>query len=659
MRIGVDTGGTFTDFIALDGSRCVRAKLPSTPHDPGEAVVAGVERLDPEQRAAVTHGTTVATNALLERRLARVTFVTNRRIEDVLEIGRQSRPDLYALAIEKPEPLVPRDRRIGVAQRTSSSGVEDLALTRAEIERLRKAVAKSRPEAIAIGLLFSFLDDRAEQELEAALRPLGVPITRSAAIAPSIREFERFSTAVANAALVPVVGGYLDRLEARLAPRPLFVFQSNGGLARSARVAREPVKLVLSGPAGGAVAAATIARRSGIETAIALDMGGTSTDVALIRGRPLRRSEIEFAAQPLLVPSLDIESVGAGGGSIAWVDEAGLLRVGPRSAGAVPGPACYGRGEAPTVTDAHVLLGRMPLSLAGGVELDVDRAASALERLGRKLGLSAIATAEAVLELADAAMARAARVVAVNRGVDPRDVELIAFGGAGGLHAARLIRELPCRGAVVPPMPGHLSAFGMVIADPEVDLCRTVLVRDPERSAARRQLSAALRALEAEAREHLRQDFDLKRNPRVDIERTLQCRYAGQSFTLEIPFAPSFRRDFDEAHAARFGHAFPDHPIEVVDVAVRVRRPPESLPLSKLLSAPTRGSLAAAHLGDARTIFGGKPRKIPRFLRSALPRGARIPGPARIEDDGATLLLEPGSRATIDHHGNVRIENPL
>ncbi len=652
MRIGVDTGGTFTDFIALHEGAIVRSKLPSTPGDPSRAVAAGVSTLDPRSLATVIHGTTVATNALLQGRLGKVAFVTNEGFEDILEIGRQARPDLYAFEIHKAPPLVPRERRIGVKQRTTSDGDSLVPLSARSIAAAVVAVKRTRPDAIAVGLLFSFLDGAAERALGRALSKLGVSVTLSSSIAPSIREYERFATTVANAALTPVVASYLLELERSLGSRSLFVFQSNGGTARAAAAAKTPVRLVLSGPAGGAVAAQRVATAAGLKAAIALDMGGTSTDVALLRGTPQRRSEIEFAGHPLVVPALDIESVGAGGGSIAYVDSSGMLRVGPRSAGAVPGPACYGKGDEPTVTDAHVVLGRLPLELAGGVTLDPLRSHRALANLGKQIGRSAVAAADAVLDLADAAMARAARIVAVARGADPRDLELIAFGGAGGLHASRLVRVLPCAGALVPPMPGHLSALGMVLADPEVDLSQTVLVRDVDTAAARRRLETALVRLERDARERLRAS-GVERMATVEVERDLACRYVGQTFTLDVPFSKRIIAAFHAAHAHAFGHAFSDRAIEVVDVKVRARAPRDiPFPVPRL----PRGRKITP-FAIARASHRGKATSIACYRRDELPVGSRIEGFARIDDDGATILVEPGDLAVVDRHGNLRIKS--
>lgn len=655
MRIGVDTGGTFTDFVFIKRGRIRVKKIPSTPDDPSRAILSGLEAERPlPDRAVLVHGSTVATNALLERKLARVTLVTNEGLEDVLEIGRQARPDLYAVEIEKPVPLVPAGRRLGVPARSGPDGEVVSPLRPADLTALRARVEKTRPEAIAVGLLYSYLDEKHEQRIARALRRLKIPVCTSAEVAPEVREYERFSTTVANAALIPVVTRYLEQLECSLPDVRLFVFQSNGGMARARSAARLPVRLVLSGPAGGAVAASRIATRAGLQHALALDMGGTSTDVSLVEGKPLRRGEISIDGLPLLVPSLDIQTVGAGGGSIAWVDQAGLLRVGPRSAGSDPGPACYGHSDEPTCTDAHIVLGRLPDRLAGGtVLLDPDRSHRALERLGKQLGRDARAAAEGVLQVADATMARAARVVAVGRGVDPRGLALIAFGGAGPLHAARLARALPCREALVPRLPGNLSAHGMALADAERDLVRSVLIRGPD--ARRTEVDAALRRLVEQGREELAADGLLESKRSLRVERTLDCRYAGQTYTLPVGPERSIARAFHREHEQRYGHAFPEREVEVVHVRVRLVVPGNTRSRPDDEPRRRRRAPAAAVVDERDAWFDGRRVRVACYLRDALEAGHRIDGPAIIEELSSTTVVEPGFRAEVDRHGNLRL----
>ena len=589
---------------------------------------------------------------MLQRRLARVTLVTNEGLEDVLEIGRQARPDLYALDIDKPEPFAPGRRRIGVPERTTADGEVLDPIDDAELERLVERIAATRPEAIAVGLVYSFLHPRSERRIARALRRLGVPVCASSDVAPEVREFERFSTTVANAGLVPVVSRYLDSLARRLTGRRLFVFQSNGGMSSARDAAAAPVRLVLSGPAGGAVAAARIAERAGLDAAIALDMGGTSTDVSLVRGAPLRRGETSVGGHPLLVPTLDIETVGAGGGSIAWLDATHRLRVGPQSAGADPGPACYGRSNEPTVTDAHVALGRLPATLAGGeVELDIDRAHQAMERLGRDLGLSARAAALGVLRVADATMARAARTVVVGRGSDPRRMSLIAFGGAGPLHACRLIRVLPCLEAVVPPLPGNLSAYGMALADAERDLVRSVLIADPDR--VRPRVDRVADELIRKGTRELSRDR-LDRNGRIRSTVLLDCRYVGQTDTLPIAAGVrSIKQAFDGEHRDRYGHALEARTVEVVNVRVRLVVSSARRRVRRGGEVRRRKPPAAARSRVQVACFDGRTSvETPCYHRDGAPAG----DPDRRSGDRRRADLDHGGRARLRPHRRCRRE---
>jgi len=667
MRIAVDTGGTFTDFVVLDGRDRSAFKIPSTPDDPARAILAGLDRLGIGSGAVVIHGTTIATNALLQRRLGKVTFITNEGLTDVLEIGRQTRTDLYALDITKTVPLVPAQRRIGVGERMDQNGRAVTSASKRDLGAMLATVRRQKPDAVAIGLLFSFLNDAGERRIERALKPLGIPVTRSADVAPEVREFERFSTTVANAALVPMVSRYLQRLEDRLRGNRLYVFQSNGGMARVRSVARAPVRLVMSGPAGGAVAAWRIGKSLGIDRAMTLDMGGTSTDVALLSGGPLRRGQVDFDGLPLLVPSLDIQSVGAGGGSVARVDSAGILRVGPESMGSDPGPACYGNpdGTQPTVTDAHFVLGRLPATLAGGtLALDADRAHRALESLARALGhgtrhAGRVRAAEGVLSVADATMARAARLCALERGIDPRTLPLFVFGGAGPLHAARLVGALPCAGAVVPTWPGNLSAHGMALADIERDIVRSILVRGPDRQRAKVDEHVA-RIVAAERKELMRDgllvDGDSRR---VRIHSTFDCRYVGQTYTLEISPGRSIESLFHRAHERRYGHAFHQLDVEVVNVRVRLiiargARPATASGTTatklRALRAPKR-----AIIEEREVWFDQRKCRVPAYQRSALSPGHTIRGPAIIDEDGSTTVIEPRCRARVGPHGHLEL----
>ncbi|HYO91363.1 MAG TPA: hydantoinase/oxoprolinase family protein, partial [Pyrinomonadaceae bacterium] len=566
MRVGVDTGGTFTDFV-YEGDEGLRIfKLASTPADPSLAITEGLRRVARATAARieeieVIHGTTVGTNALLERRGARTALVTTAGFEDVLEIGRQARPRLYELDAVRPEPLVPQALRLGVHERVAASGQVLVELDEASLSSLLKKLKRERVEAVAVSLLFSFLHPEHERLIERALSALKVPLSVSHRILPEYREYERTSTVVINAYLQPLMGKYLNRLKTKR-PLSLRVMQSSGGSISASVAAEEPVRTILSGPAGGVVGALDVTRRAGFENIITFDMGGTSTDVALCTRDGMRMTrEAIVAGMPVAVSIMDIHTVGAGGGSIARVDEGGSLRVGPESAGADPGPACYGRSLLPTVTDAHLLLNHFGGAglLGGEFRLDEARARLALQRLSEEMSRAArrkvgvIEAAQGVLRVVRVQMERALRTISIERGFDPRDFALVPFGGAGGLHAVELARALRTPRVFAPEMPGALSALGALTADVVKDWSRTVMLEAGAGSDAK--IERAFREMEREARVALRNEGfseDLQRH-----ERLLAVRYKGQSFELEIKWRPrmSVIDSFHAAHDARYGYA--------------------------------------------------------------------------------------------------------
>src|SRR6266478_1107696 len=473
FRIAIDTGGTFTDCVWVERGRVRMLKVFSTPADPSEAIAEALRKVGAPDSLIILHGTTVGTNTLLQRKGARVALVTTAGFEDAIEIGRQARPKLYDFFFDRVEPLVPVERRFGIEERTASDGKILHAASRKELAPLLKRLREAHPEAIAISLLFSFANPNNESAVAQACRSLALPISVSHEILPEFREYERTSTVVVNAYLQPVVQKYLENLARRA--------QSSRGITALTSAAREPVRTVLSGPAGGVVGAAAMARRSGFERIISFDMGGTSTDVALVDREIRTGSQAEIAGFPVGVPMLDIHTVGAGGGSIARFDAAGALRVGPESAGADPGPICYGRGTQPTVTDANLLLGRLqPDAFLGGeFTLDLERTrrmtSDWLKRQSCSLSLQEFAAG--VVRVVNANMEKALRVVSIERGYDPRDFTLVAFGGAGGLHACELAEALGIPRVIVPALPGALSAFGILVSDVVKDYSRTVLWR--------------------------------------------------------------------------------------------------------------------------------------------------------------------------------------
>jgi N-methylhydantoinase A len=634
MRIGIDAGGTFTDFVVVDGKGKIEVfKLPSNPRSPSEVIVAGLRRAAASRQSVeVIHGSTVATNALLERKGARSAFVTTAGFEDLIHIGRQNRAALYDLTPPPKRLLVERDRCFGVEERTWADGTVGQAPERAGLRRLRKLLERSGVESVAICLLHSYQNPGNEQAVAAALEGFGY-VSASAEVCPEFREYERASTTLLNAYVGPLMDRYLGDLE-RVWPYPIWILQSNGGLLKAHEARRHAVRTVLSGPAGGAVAVASLAARCGHAKALGFDMGGTSTDVSLYDGAPKETVESVIDGIPIRVPMLDIHTVGAGGGSIARLDEGGLLHVGPESAGADPGPACYGRGEAPTVTDAHVVLGRIAASqfLGGAMSLDTSRSGEAMRKLGDALGLDAVRAAEGVVRVANANMERAIRAVSIERGYDPREFALVAFGGCGGLHACEIAAEMGIRTVLAPENAGVLSALGMLLAPRARDYAAGVL--------GRAHIEERFRALEERA---------IQENPGARLERFIDVRYEGQSYELTIPWLGGRTADrFHKEHEKVYGYANRGRSIEFVTARVRAvsevaRVPWKRKPPVLRVDRPMR-----------RVFVGGRWRRIPAWERSQLP-ARRMGGPALVLDYGSTTLIPAGWSFRTDESGTLRI----
>jgi N-methylhydantoinase A len=662
LRLGVDVGGTFTDLVLTGRDGVEVAKVPSTPHDQAEGVLAGLERLalDVGRLGRFAHGTTVATNTVLERDGAATVLVTTAGFRDLLTIGRQARPKLYDLRVAVPPPLVPADRVVEVEERVGADGQVVTALTDAEVERVVAAVAALAPASVAIALLFGFLVPDHEERLADALADLGVPVTRASALLPVLREVERASTTVLNAYVRPRMTRYLGSLEGRLADAglraPVEVMRSGGGTFAARVAAREPVHALLSGPAAGAWGAAALGRACGVADLIGADVGGTSTDVTLVEGgRPATTADGVIDGLPFAVTTTDIHTIGAGGGSVAWQDAGGALRVGPRSAGAEPGPACYGHGgtEA-TVTDANVVLGRLDpeVRLGGAMPLRPELAERAVAALGARLGLDTRACAEGIVRVTDAQMVTALRVVSVERGRDPRRFALVPFGGAGPLHQAALAQALGSPEVLVPAHPGVLSALGLLAAPVTVDRARSA-VRDLAATSASR-FSVGWEALEAEARAVLaEQDV-----PVAAVRRTLDLRYRGQAYELEVaadaegPDAAALRRAFDAAHQDRYGYAQPDQPVELVTWRVRVEGHTPQVPLPRLSGG---GGVAGATIAHRPVVVDGHPVDTPIVDRSRLGVAATLRGPAVVVGLDATVWVAPWQQGEIDEHGTLRL----
>jgi N-methylhydantoinase A len=654
MLLGVDVGGTFTDAVLLDGGVVHAAKVPTTPREESAGVMRAVAAVLERAGASAAdveifaHGMTVGTNALLEERGARTALIATHGFADLLEIGRQDRPDLYRLCAPKPAPLVPPELRFEAAERIGPDGVVE-PLPEDEPERLATAIEASGAESVAICLLFSYLDPGHEERIAAGLRERlpGVHVSASHEVLPRFREYERCSTTVVDAYLSPLLGRYLGRLgeaagDAGL-PQPL-VMRSSGGVAPAEEAARAGAWSVLSGPAGGAVGAGLLAELSGDGNALGFDMGGTSCDVCVVEAGEVRRTEgRKIDGRPIQLPMVDVHTVGAGGGSIGWRDSGGALRVGPHSAGADPGPACYGRGgNEPTVTDANLLLGRLAGSseLAGGVALDAEAAERAVAELGRALGLDPLETAAGILRVANQEMVRALRVVTVERGVDPRGFALLPFGGAGPMHAAAIAAELGIETILCPRAGGVLSALGLCASDRRRDTARTVMLGGEELTAER--IAAEVAAMVAETGTGLEDE--------AEARVVYAMRYAGQAFELPVPGAAApdpaeLIEGFERAHEFRYGHRDPDGEVVLVDVDLALVVPGSS-------PQPLAAGTDALQRSSRRVFFDGEWIETPVF-RGEPAAGFEAEGPVVFELPEATFVLPPGWSTAVDQHGTI------
>lgn len=645
-RLGVDAGGTFTDVVTGEGSA---RKLASRPDDPSLAVLAAVRSAAPAEPLEVVHGTTVATNALLENRAAPVGVLLNRGFRDLLAIGRQQRPDLYALEPRKPPLPTSRELWREVPGRMGAGGEVLEPVDPGAALRAARSLRGRGARALAVVLLHAYAGPGEEQRIARALEPLGLPVSASSAIDPQFREFERAVTTVVNAGLRPVVAGYLERLEKRLGSSVrVRIMTSEGGLLPPAAAAREPARLLVSGPAAGLVAARAVGRAAGASGVLSLDMGGTSTDVALSGEEPPLVPGLEVAGLPVRLPALDIHTVGAGGGSLVGTDAGGALKVGPESAGADPGPAAYGRADRLTVTDAHLLLGHLvpELFAGGGVELHTGHAETVARRTARRLGIGYRDLLRGVVWLADLSMSRALRVITLERGHDPRDDLLVAFGGAGGLHAASLARNLGMKRMLTPRDAGVLSAHGLLWSPPARTRSRSLLLDHLPGAAARRRLLAPMvRELKATLREEGHAAGSLEVTPRLDL------RYRGQSYELTVPATGDPARAFARLHAARYGFSEPDRPVELVGLRVTVRvRQADPVPAAY----PRRRAGRLLPAGRVRPVGGGA--ALPWYQAGDLAAGDAITGPALVAGPTGTALLDARCRGRVHPRAGLLVE---
>lgn len=661
LWVGIDIGGTFTDFVIYSpvDQSLQRYKVLSTPSDPAEAVLQGLSQLSQHVSRHIVHGSTVATNAILERKGARTALVTTKGFRDILLIGRQDRPDLYDVFPDVPAPLVPREWCLEMTERVDFQGNIVTPLQEKELDTIIETLRRENIRSVAVSFLFSFVNPAHEQRVTKGLRDEGFFVTSSSEILPEFREYERTSTTAVNAYVSPVLDSYLGRLEREMTPAEFHILQSNGGRMSVEQARGQGVRSILSGPAGGVVGARYLAGLAGFHRLLTFDMGGTSTDVSFVDEGIHVTTEAEVGGWPIRVPVIDVHSVGSGGGSMAMVDVGGNLRVGPQSAGADPGPVCYGQGGTiPTVTDAHVVLGRLPTDgfLGGRIALDVEAAQQAFDELSRQVvvslrpGLDRRQTlAAGMIQIANAHMERALRIISVERGEDPRETVLVSFGGAGGLHACDLARALGVPQVLVSPMAATLSALGMLAADVQLDYVQTVMLPDDTPYA----------ILDQRTQELVRQgEADLKREGipphQAVMTRTVDVRYVGQSFELDVPLTPAFRDTFDRVHHERYGYSRIDAPIEIVNVRVRAMREVTPPPIHSKPSGSSDPS--SARWGERPVALAQGIQSVPHYRGNRLSPGHEISGPAILVLEDTTVYLGITDHARIDAYSNILID---
>jgi N-methylhydantoinase A len=648
-RIGVDTGGTFTDFVVIRDGKIEIFKELSTPHQPEDAIIKGISKAH-DRAHEVIHGSTVATNALLERKGARTALLTTEGFEDVLVIGRQTRPELYNIFVSRPEPLIPDGLRIGIRERTLYDGSIETPLDQRHLQSLLEYLRSQNVESVAVCLLYSFANTEHENSTLRALEALGIPVSLSSRILPEYREYERTSTTVINAYLAPLMSRYLRQLSGRLSGTSLRVMQSNGGTVRVESAADAPVRTILSGPAGGVVGAFHVAQACGYPGIITFDMGGTSTDVSLCEDEIKVTHESHVDGMPIGIPMMDIHTVGAGGGSIAQLDSGGALKVGPESAGADPGPICYGKGDRLTVTDANVLLGRLlpRFFLGGTMPLAKDRIEPALESCDwTRHWKSHQELSQGVIDIVNNNMEQAIRLISVERGYDPRDFSLFCFGGAAGLHAAHLARALGMPRVVVPQFPGALSALGLLLADVRKDYSRTLLADARE---AGNKLKSVFAELHKAGGEELQAEGFKKSG--IQVVDSVDLRYRGQSYELTVPAAGDFIERFHEAHERRYGYANHERDVELVNVRStflgRTMKPKFSRrPRARKRAVPVERKPAWI---DGRKVTAAV------YDRSTLGHGHVIKGPAIVGEYSSTTLVPAGFECSVDAYLNLVLE---
>ena len=660
-HIGIDIGGTFTDFVHYDDVEGTvhTFKSLSTPSNPSHCVLKGLESIKRPGQFRIVHGSTVATNALLERKGARTALVTTKGFRDILLIGRQTRTHLYDLFSDRAAPLIPPARCFEVTERVDFQGRVLVPLNNAELDEMILTMHELKVEAIAVSFLFSFVYPDHERRVADRLREAGFFVTASHELIPEFREYERTSTTAINAYVSPILHRYLSDLEHQIGSSDFYILQSNGGRLSVPQAKGQGVRSILSGPAGGVVGAQHVAKLAGFDQSITFDMGGTSTDVSLIKDSIQVTTEAKVGGLPIRVPVIDIHTVGSGGGSIAYHDPGGGLRVGPQSAGADPGPICYGQGGGqPTVTDANLILGRLPVDgfLGGTMHLDQVRAGVALEKLAKDIRLEPApgfnlkqTMALGIIQVVNAHMERAVRVISVERGHDPRDFVFVSFGGAGGVHACDLARQLNIRRVLIPPMAATLSALGMLMADIQLDYVQTVMMPG----------HTPYDELDARTQTMVEQGLNDLNRQGVQVEQSaivceLDMRYRGQSFELVVPLTPEFRNQFDSIHCERYGFDHKDAPTEIVNLRVRAvgfTKPPHLRP-----EKPGSSDPAEALWCQRPVVLTNGVEAVPHFRGHLLKPGHRLSGPAIIVQDDTTVYLGPTDLAVVDGYRNLLID---
>ncbi len=652
IRIGVDTGGTFTDFVFYNNGQIDILKIPSTPHNPSESILKGLRSfLESGKGLFIIHGTTVATNALLERKGGHIGLITTCGFEDILFIGRQTRNKLYSLLGEERSPILPRRHCFGIKERTSAKGKVEQKISKQELKAIIQKIQTKKFDAVAVSFINSYANPQNEQAVKKILEKAGILVSASSDILPEYREYERTTVTTVNAYLIPVITRYLQQLEKRLSPNELRIMQSNKGYISIETAKSEPIRTSLSGPAGGVIAAFHLGKAIGTNNLITFDMGGTSTDVSLMDGEIRRTNEGRIGDFPVRLPIIDIHTVGAGGGSIAYLDTGGSLRVGPRSAGADPGPACYGKCNLPTVTDANLVLGRIAprFFLGGNMTLDPKRSIKAIEVLAQKIGKSRLETAEGIISIANANMVKAIRVISIERGYDPRDFSLISFGGAGGIHAAEMSVHLGIPQIIVPKNAGVLSALGFLLADSIKDYPKSIL--RSEQLVSDDELDHSFSVLKAQCFADMKAEGFLPED--IRILRYLELRYSGQSYEITIPYGSRsvWKNSFHQAHERLYSYHHKGRDIEIVNIRTTAVGTGQKITLKRLPFTTSDASPAILHHQDIYS--NGQKSRAPVYDRSQLLTGNMLSGPALVADYESTTFIPPSFLASVDGFLNL------